>query len=65
MAKREMIMTFNWDATVQIETTGFKGKSCVAKTKFMEDALKGKNLKRQYKPEYNQTEDQQGRKVAL
>lgn len=35
----EIILTFNWDGTVEKETKGFTGKACVSATKFIEDAL--------------------------
>ena len=34
-----MKLTFRWDGSVHKETSGFKGKDCVTKTKFIEDAL--------------------------
>lgn len=50
----ELILTFNWDGTVDKETTGFSGKKCTETTKFIEEALHGKNLKRTYKREFTQ-----------
>lgn len=47
----EIILTFNWDGTVEKQTRGFKGKSCVKATKFIEDAL-GEAGERKYTKEY-------------
>jgi hypothetical protein len=35
----EIMLVFKWDGTVQKETRGFEGKSCVDKTKFLDDAI--------------------------
>jgi hypothetical protein len=47
----EMILTFDFDGTVKKETKGFVGKTCVDKTKFIEEALGDANG-RKYKSEY-------------
>lgn len=51
----EMVLIFNHDGSVKKATRGFKGKSCVDKTKFMEDAL-GTAAGRQYTQEYYEDE---------
>lgn len=53
----EMVLIFNEDGTVYKETRGFKGKSCVEKTKFIEDAL-GTAKDRKFKAEYHESESQ-------
>ena len=56
----EVKITFEWDGeTVNKETSGFKGKKCTEVTKFIEDALAGKDQKITYKSEYYQREDRQ------
>jgi xanthine dehydrogenase iron-sulfur cluster and FAD-binding subunit A len=58
-AQPEMILTFEWDGkTVNKETIGFTGKTCTEKTAFIEEALHGKNLKRSFKKEYVQADQQ-------
>lgn len=42
MADAELILTFNEDGTVHKETTGFVGTECESRTKFIDEALKGK-----------------------
>jgi len=55
----EIVLTFEWDGkTVHKETSGFTGKSCVDKTKQIEEALNGQNLKRKFKSEYTAREQQ-------
>ena len=55
--QQELTITFEWDGkTVHKETSGFEGKSCAEKTKFIEDALNGVNQKRRFKSEYNHKE---------
>ena len=49
----ELILTFNLDGTVEKETVNFEGKSCTEMTAFLEEAVKAKDVKRQFKPEYN------------
>jgi hypothetical protein len=50
MAK-EIKLTFLPDGTVKKETSGFVGKECITKTKFVEDAL-GTAGERRFKDEY-------------
>ncbi len=59
-----LTLTFEWDGkTVRKETTGFVGKECVDKTKFIEDAL-GKPQKRKMKADYyEETETVQKKRV--
>jgi len=48
----ELILTFEWDGkTIKKETKGFVGKTCMSKTKFIEDAL-GTSEDRKFKSEY-------------
>lgn len=60
----ELILTFNEDGTVSKETKGFVGKSCIEKTKFIEDAL-GKAKNRRLKSEYYDEADQETDKEKL
>jgi hypothetical protein len=48
----ELIMTFNWDGTVEKEAKGFEGKACTEQTDFLDKALGAKEQKRRFKPEY-------------
>lgn len=56
----EVIMTFEWDGkTVHKDVKGAQGGSCIAKTKFLEDAL-GDPGQRHLKAEfYNEQQNQQ------
>lgn len=55
----ELILVFEWDGkTVHKETKGFTGKSCVQKTKFIEDAL-GKAGERKLKADYYEEDKNQ------
>lgn len=49
---QEVVLTFNWDGTVEKEAIGFEGKSCTELTAFIEKALGAKNEKKRFKPEY-------------
>jgi len=58
----ELILTFDWDGeTVHKETKGFVGKSCTAKTKFIEEAL-GTAHDRKYKAVYYEEENKGSQK---
>jgi hypothetical protein len=48
-----VILTFNDDGTVAKEAVGFKGKTCVEQTKFIDEALGGEVRDRKFKVEYN------------
>ena len=48
----ELVLTFNWDGTVEKEAIGFQGKGCTAMTDFIEKALGARNEKKRFKPEY-------------
>lgn len=48
---KEIILTVADDGTIEIETRGFKGKSCMKESAFLENAL-GKNLSTQLTPAY-------------
>jgi len=55
----ELILTFEWDGkTVKKETKGFVGKTCMSKTKFIEDAL-GTADNRKFKSEYYEDTNEQ------
>jgi hypothetical protein len=48
---REIIMTVSNEGEVKVETKGFKGKSCITESSFLEKVL-GKELKTQLTPAY-------------
>ena len=48
---KEIILIIDMDGKSKIETKGFKGKSCIQASKFLEDAL-GKTIEGILKPEY-------------
>lgn len=48
---KEIILTVDIDGRSKIETKNFKGKACLAASKFLEDAL-GKTTESVFKPEY-------------
>ena len=52
---KEIIIEVSDDGEVRIETRGFKGKSCLAESKFLKDVL-GKETSRQLTPAYYQEE---------
>ncbi len=54
----EMILTFEWDGTVKKETKGFVGSECIAKTKFIEEAL-GTAKNRRKKAEYYESKEKE------
>lgn len=54
---KEIIIDVSDDGEVQIETRGFKGKSCLAESEFLKDLL-GKETSRQLTPAYYQEEKQ-------
>lgn len=48
---KEIILTVDSNGATKIQTKGYKGKSCMNASKFLEDALgEGKDV--QYTPEY-------------
>jgi hypothetical protein len=50
----QMLLVFDWDGkTVHKKTRGFKGKSCVKETDFIEKAL-GIAKKREYTNEFHE-----------
>ncbi len=53
---KEIIMTVSADGEVKVETKGFKGKSCIKESEFLENAL-GKELKKQLTPAYYEKEE--------
>jgi hypothetical protein len=59
LKKRRSIIIdiMNHTGEVRIEAEGFKGKSCIEATKFIEEAL-GKCVSREIKPEYYSKEDE-------
>ena len=48
---KEIIIDISKDGEVQIETRGFKGKSCMTEGQFIKDLL-GKETQRQLTPAY-------------
>jgi hypothetical protein len=54
---KEIIIDVSHDGEVQIETRGFKGKSCLAESEFLKEVL-GKETSRQLTPAYYQEEKQ-------
>ncbi len=48
---KEIIIDISDDGIVQLETRGFKGKSCMAESQFIKDLL-GKEVKKQLTPAY-------------
>jgi stress-induced morphogen len=52
---KEILLTVDAEGTVKVETKGFKGKSCIKESEFLENAL-GKELKRQLTPAYYEEE---------
>ena len=50
---KEIIIDIADDGEVQLETRGFKGKSCIAESQFIKDLL-GKEVKNQLTPAYYQ-----------
>jgi hypothetical protein len=52
---KEIIIEVSDDGEVRIETRGFKGKSCLAESKFLKDVL-GKETSLQLTPAYYQEE---------
>ena len=52
---KEIIIDVSDDGEVQIETKGFKGKSCLMESEFLKDVL-GKETSRQLTPAYYQEE---------
>lgn len=57
----EITLIFNWDGTVEKKTRGFKGKSCIKETKFLEEAL-GVAGERKYTKEFYDANPQYGEK---
>lgn len=52
---KTITFTLEKDGTVKVETSGFQGASCVKETESFERAL-GLDPKREYKPEFYQTQ---------
>lgn len=61
---KEIIMTVSDTGEVEIETTGFKGKSCMKESEFLENAL-GKSLFTQLTPAYYEFDGNVNRKKHL
>lgn len=53
--KKEIAITINPDGSVQVETVGVKGKSCVDMVKFLEESL-GQATNKKLKPDYYERE---------
>lgn len=54
MHKQEIEITISPSGEVSFQVKGVKGASCVAETKFLEDALGGEVIEREHTPEYYQ-----------
>lgn len=50
---KEIIVDISNDGEVQIETRGFKGKSCIAESQFIKELL-GSEIQKQLTPAYYQ-----------
>lgn len=61
---KEIILDVSNDGEIQIETRGFKGKSCIKEAAFLENVL-GKVLKQQLTPAYYETDPAESRKKML
>ena len=57
----EIRITVSDDGEIQIETVGFKGKSCISETEFLKKVL-GKEKFKQLTPAYYVTEKQNKKK---
>jgi len=58
---KEIILTIDIDGKTQLETKGFKGKSCMQASKFLEDAL-GNVTSNQHTPAYHELDEVAARK---
>lgn len=61
---KEIIVTISDDGEIAVETTGFKGKSCLKESAFIENVL-GAELHRQLTPAYFETDPDENRKKFL
>jgi len=52
----EIIIDINQEGEIQIETRGFKGKSCLIESQFLKDVL-GKETAKSLTPAYWQTKE--------
>lgn len=60
---KQINITIGEDGSVEIESSGFKGKSCAEVTKVFEQAL-GSTKERKFKPEYYQQEESKHQQKA-
>lgn len=58
MSQKQIVITVDKNGGFSIEAQGFQGNSCEQATASLENAL-GKVDKKEYKPEYHQTSNQQ------
>ena len=58
---KEIVMDVSNDGEIQIETKGFKGKSCITEAQFLKDVL-GKETAQTLTPTYWQKTDQTTKK---
>lgn len=54
---KEVVVTVTPDGRIEMEAVGFKGKSCVDATEWLEKLL-GETKERKFRPEYYQREEQ-------
>lgn len=54
--KKTITVTVDLEGKVEISMAGYKGKGCLAASKFIEDALGIGDKGRKFKPEFHQTE---------
>jgi len=61
---KEIILDITNDGEISIETKGFKGKSCMKESAFLEEVL-GKQLHQQLTPAYYEFDPNENRKKIL
>ncbi len=61
---KEIIVTITDSGEVAVETTGFKGKSCIKEAAFLENVL-GRELHQQLTPAYFETDPDEAKKKFL
>jgi hypothetical protein len=58
---KEIVIDISYDGEIKIETSGFKGKSCVSESQFIKDVL-GSETARELTPTYWEEEQLQVKK---
>ena len=61
MHVKEIVVDVSSEGEIRIETRGFKGKSCVAESKFLKDVL-GRELSQSLTPAYYENQQQTKKK---